>query len=278
VPKGVYERAGGSSVLYNEVLGAFGKFEGVFDDDQWKAYQKLNAQQKLYVEYRGRAGLTYENAGRNAGYTGNNVRQACYLMEKNKPILKELIDAMQRSIVAQNVAALSEKPKGEVAKLEDKNVNALVEKKAQDLVGTGEVEAAKRILLLQKICSGKIKYVEKVKKYDGDKKLLGFQTREIKDPRVMMEARKQLDAALGLGRILDLGSREIGGVTVQFIDARQGSEPKPEVVDVAYQNLADKVQVIDGEEVVVHEMDDMGMAHKKTPKPKASNLGKVINE
>ena len=216
-----------------------------FTEEQQAAYERLLPRQRLYVDYRGQ-GSTKTLAYLMAGYSEtNNVGQAAYLMEKRNSVIGELITCLQSQ---KQVRDLSIKE----SKL-NRRIDALATQESAEnaikVIEGADSETARRIQFYRDVINGKIKTVRRTSRYDKFGKRIDTKIEEVADVESKMKARKELDKILGLALMPDLGSLQMGDITINIVDASK----KEELEDSRNQILLspDDVQTIDGEQVII---------------------------
>lgn len=194
-----------------------------FTSEQRKSYEALTDKQRLYVDYRGK-GYNKSNAYRMAGYDSRNPAQAAYMMEHTNKVIGDLIGILERQ---GRVESLIE----EDSPL-NQTINALAEQEGAEQViqkiEGADSETAKRIQFYRDIISGKIKTVKKIKRYNAKGALIDTRIEEQNDLDVKMRARRELDKILGLNQVIDLDKLQIGGITVNIVDASKKDEVEDE--------------------------------------------------
>jgi hypothetical protein len=155
-----------------------------------------------------------------AGYDSRNPAQAAYMMEHTNKVIGDLIGILERQ---GRVESLTE----EDSPL-NQTINALAEQEGAEQViqkiEGADSETAKRIQFYRDIISGKIKTVKKIKRYNAKGALIDTKIEEQNDLDVKMKARKELDKILGLNQVIDLDKLQIGGITVNIVDANKKDE------------------------------------------------------
>lgn len=215
-----------------------------FTNEQQDAYEKLTVMQRNYVDYRGQ-GNSKANSYRMAGYKTANAGQAAYLLERNSAILKELIETI-----------LANKRVKDISK-EDSLINRQIDalatqegnEKALEVIEHADGETARRIQFYRDVINGKIRTVKKITKKNAMGATVETRIEETSDVETKMKARKELDRILGLNEIPNLGSLQMGDITINIVDASK----QEELEDSRNTILLDpeKVEEIDGEKVIV---------------------------
>ena len=226
-----------------------------FTKEQQEAYEKLNAMQRAYVDYRGQ-GNSKANSYRMAGYKSSNPSQAAYITERNNKVLGELSEII-----------LANRKVKEMAK-EDSDINRQIDalamqesdNKVLETIENADGETARRIQFYRDVINGRIKTVKKITKKNAMGATVETRIEETSDVETKMKARKELDRILGLNEIPNLGSLQMGDITINIVDASK----KEELEDSRNTILLDpeKVEEIDGEQVIV-ENDEVEKAAPK---------------
>ena len=98
-------------------------------------------------------------------------------------------------------------------------------------------ETAEKISMLRRIANGTIKYKKTTTVLDKQGEIKETKVEEISDPLVRMKAREQLDRALGLNDMLQIGQIKAGSITINIVDA---SKDEPEVIDAGKAEFVDE--------------------------------------
>ena len=216
----------------------------VFTEEQQKAYAALSKQQRAYVDFRGR-GHNKSESYRMAGYSSKTAGIGSFLLEKNNAVVRELVEVLQKDLRAKQI---TEKDSDL-----NKQIDALAtQKSAENILATVEnadPETLKRIKFYRDIVSGTIKTVKRIKKLNSKGEVLEVRIEETSDIETRMKARKELDRIFGLNELPDLGSLQMGDITINIVDASKREELEDSRNDVVLD--VDKEEIIDGEQVVV---------------------------
>lgn len=195
-----------------------------YTEAQQEAYESLSSRQRAYVENRVQ-GYNRSESYRLAGYGGKNHGQAASLLEKNNPVISNLIETRLNNLVSR--AELDQR-----AKLEDPNGGGLVPSgKDNAVVTTGDDETVKRIRFYRAVLNGALKTTRKTTFTDRYGNVT-TRVEEIDDVETKMKARKELDRILGLNSIVDIDKFQVGSLTVNIVDAsnrEQLEDPKNKV-------------------------------------------------
>lgn len=217
-----------------------------FTEEQQKAYAGLNKMQRAYVDFRGK-GHSKAESYRMAGYSSKTASVGAFLMEKNNRIVGELVQVLQADNKAKELSK-------EDSKL-NQQIDALARQEgAENILETvenGDPETMKRIQFYRDIMSGKIKTVKKTKKLNAAGNVIEMKVEETSDIETRMKARKELDKIFGLNTLPDLGSLQMGDITINIVDASKKEELEDSRNNVVLD--IDKEETIDGEKVVVVE-------------------------
>lgn len=234
-----------------------------FTPQEQEAYEKLNNLQRKYVDFRGR-GYTKTQSYQMCGYSSKNPSQSAYLMERDNKIIPELIDKL-----------LTQKKARELTEQEsaiNKQIDALAKQeyaeKTLEKIEGADGETARRIQFYRDIMNGKIKTVRKTIKKNALGVVIETKIEEVSDIDTRIKARKELDKILGLNMLPDIDKLQIGGITVNIVDASK----KEELEDSRNQVVldVDAVEVVDGEKAVVVE--------EKEEKPPSANFFEQMGE
>ena len=232
-----------------------------FTKEQQEFFEKLPKRQQQYIEFRGQ-GYDKAKSYTMAGYEGKTSNQAAYMLEKRNKGITECINAI-----------LNEKKAKEIMNKESRGsqqIDALaMQKKAEDVLAKidgMDGEEARRIIFYRSIIEGKIKTVRKTIKKNGLGETIEVKIEEVCDIDNRIKARKELDRLLGLNAVIDVGSMQVGDITINIVDASKKEELADERNTV---NLdMDKVEELDGEQVIVVEEKE---EDAKTPKQEAED-------
>lgn len=228
-----------------------------FTPEEQEAYEKLTKGQRMYVDFRGQ-GYNKVNAYIMAGYKTKVPSQAAYIMEKDNKIIPELANKLISQKTARELT--------EQESLLNRKIDALAkqERAEQTLkkIDGADGETARRIQFYRDIINGKIKTVRKTVKKNAKGEVVETKIEEISDIDTRIKARKELDRVLGINMITDIDNFQIGGITVNIVDASKKEELDDDrnkvILDI------DKVEVVDGEEqVVVEEKEEKATGEKK---------------
>lgn len=232
----------------------------VFTEEQQKAYAALNKQQRAYVDFRGK-GHNKTESYRMAGYSSKTAGIGSFLLEKNNAVVRELIEVLQKDLKAKQITQQDSEL--------NKQIDALATQKgAENILATVEnadPETLKRIKFYRDIASGTIKTVRRTKKLNAAGEVVEMRVEEISDIETRMKARKELDRIFGLNELPDLGSLQMGDITINIVDASKREELEDSRNNVVLD--IDKEETIDGEKVVV--------VDEETETPKSTFLEEV---
>ena len=215
-----------------------------FTNEQQEAYEKLTVMQRAYVDYRGQ-GNGKTTAYKMAGYRAANSGQAAYILERSNKTMAELIATIAANKKVKDMAK------------EDSIINRQIDAlaiqegndKVLDVIENADGETARRIQFYRDVINGKIKTVKKITKKNAMGATVETRIEETSDVETKMKARKELDRILGLNEVPNLGSLQMGDITINIVDASK----KEELEDSRNTILLDpdKVEEIDGEKVLV---------------------------
>jgi hypothetical protein len=194
-----------------------------FTVDEQKAYEGLNERQRKYVDFRGQ-GYGKAQSYKMCGYAARNASQAAWIMERDNKVMSDLIE---RLLANRRAKELTEKES-----LLNKQVDALaLQDKAEKLLQTidgADGETARRIQFYRDILNGKIKSYKKTTTKDESGKIKSVKIEEVDDVDVRIKARKELDRILGLNMLPNIDNLQIGGITVNIVDASKKEELEDE--------------------------------------------------
>lgn len=228
-----------------------------FTKEQQEAYEKLPLRQRKYVEFRGQ-GYSKTNSYKMAGFDGKVAPQAAYLLEKRNAVLPELINCI---LGQTKVRELSKEESDLNQRIDALALQDGAEKMLETIEGA-DGETAKRIQFYRDVMNGKIKTVRKTTRYNAMGEKIETKVEELSDVETKMKARKELDRILGLNQMPDLSKLQMGDITINIVDASKREELADERNTVVLD--PDKVEIIDGEKVVVEEE----MVEKESPSAK----------
>lgn len=190
-----------------------------FTPEQQEAYEKLPAQQRLYIDYRGK-GNGRGQAYTMAGYVAKNPSQTAYLLERRNTNIKELIATLQTNTRARQLTQ-------EESDL-NRKIDALATQegaeKMLEVIDGADGETAKRIKFYRDVINGKVKTKRTTKKLNALGAVVETKIEEIEDIDAKMRARKELDKLLGLNQLPDMGSLTVGDITINIVDASKKEE------------------------------------------------------
>ena len=228
-----------------------------FTPQEQEAYEKLNKQQRKYVDFRGQ-GYNKAQSYQMAGYGSKFPSQSANMLERDNKIITDLVAKLQTDKKARELTE------------EESNLNRQIDALAQqeyaektlEVIDGADGETARRIQFYRDIMNGKIKTVRKTIKKNAMGAVIETKIEEVSDIDTRIKARKELDKILGLNMLPDIDKLQIGGITVNIVDASKKEELEDSrnkvVLDV------DAVEVVDGEKAVVVE--------EKEEKPPSANF------
>lgn len=233
---------------------------GVLTREQQDEYDKLSKKRQKYVDYRAQ-GYGKAQAYRMAGYSATKSNQAGYILEKDNPVITELVATLQG---ANKIKSIIEDPKSKV----NRQINELAGQKNIDralatLDGMNE-ETARRVAFYRDIINGKITTVKKISRYNEQGNIIETRVEETSDVSVKMQARKELDRILGMNEIVDLDQFQMGPITINIVDASKKESDTTQQQDESSVELnPDNVKVVDGQQVLVTEEKNVKARKKK---------------
>ena len=198
------------------------------------------------------------------GYSSKNPSQSAYLMERDNKIIPELIDKL---LTQKKARELTEQESAINQQIDALAKQEYAEKTLEKIEGA-DGETARRIQFYRDIMNGKIKTVRKTIKKNALGTVIETKIEEVSDIDTRIKARKELDKILGLNMLPDIDKLQIGGITVNIVDASK----KEELEDSRNQVIldVDAVEVVDGEKAVVVE--------EKEEKPPSANFFEQMGE
>lgn len=220
-------------------------------EEEQQAYEGLNIKQRKYVDLRGQ-GYSKSDSYKMAGYVSRLAGQAGYQLERDNPTVALLIEKLSRNFKAKQITD------GDSAL--NKRIDALAKQgyaeNMLNVIDEADGETARRIQFYRDIMNGKIKTVKRTTKRDAQNKVLEVKIEETSDVESRMKARRELDRILGLTSMPSIDNFQIGGITVNIVDASK----RDELDDTRNKVELDEgsVEVIDGERVVVVEDETTG--------------------
>ena len=216
----------------------------IFTEEQQKAYEALTTQQRAYVDFRGK-GYKKAESYRMAGYSTKTAGVSAFQLEARNANIRELIEVLQANTKAKQLTQ-------EESKL-NKQIDALATQegaeKVLETIENADPETMKRIQFYRDIMAGKIKTVRKITKFNAAGAIVERRVEETSDIEMRMKARKELDRIFGLNAMPDLGSLQMGDITINIVDASKKEELQDSRNNVVLD--IDKEETIDGERVVV---------------------------
>ena len=228
-----------------------------FTTEQQQAFERLSPRHRAYVELRGNKGYKKTDAYKALGLKASTASQGAYMLERTKPIIAELIAALQGQAQLRGLSQADSQV--------NKDIDALAMKESShalaEIIESGDVEKAKSIQFYRDIVNGKIKTVRVTKRYNGKNDLLEKKVEEISDIDAKMKAQKELDRILHINEMVDVGQLHIGDMTINIVDSAKHEELEDSRNTIKLD--PDDVQIIDGEQAIVVEEKE---EHEK-PKP-----------
>lgn len=219
-----------------------------FTPEQQDSYNHLNPSRRKYVDFRGE-GHSKRDAYTMAGYGSNKASQKGYMLEKSFPVIADLIETIQAhnrgTAVAQDFTKEDSELNKQINLLAKQEFAAELQKKMEE----HDPETMKRIQFYRDIMNGKIKTVRKTQRLNPKGEIIETKIEEVTDIETRIKARKEIDKILGLTNIPDMGSLQMGDITINIVDASKKDELEDSRNDVILD--IDKQEEIDGEKVVV---------------------------
>ena len=176
-------------------------------------YERLTLKQRKYCDFR-TAGYGKRDAYVRAGYkASDSSAQAAYILEKRDEMLAGIIETRLREKMSTGIYDPNSKISQQInSAVSVSDTNAIME-----VVENASPAVAEQIQFYRDIVAGKI--VGKKKTTMIDK--AGIKSYKIEtndDVRARMDARKQLDKILGINKFIDIGSVEMGDITINIVD------------------------------------------------------------
>lgn len=213
-----------------------GKRFACFTQEQQDNFDRMNQKARKYAVLRAQ-GLNKRQSYVGAGYADTQyASKGALVLERRYPRLQEYIDALAGHKRRENVYKKDTPESKEIDKkaeeelpmemtmvpseydgVEDKIPNI------QDISG----EQARRIKFYRDIADGTIKTVRTTLRYDKNGDLIERKVEKTSDIQVRMKARLELDRALGVADMLNVGKIEAGSVTINIVDASKKEIPEP---------------------------------------------------
>lgn len=227
-----------------------------FTEEEQQAYEKLNNNQRKYIDFRGK-GYNKVQSYQMAGYNTKNPSQSAYMMEIQNKVIPELVQKLQAQHKARE---LTEQESALNRQIDALAKQEYAEKTLQTIDGA-DGETARRIQFYRDIMNGKIKTVRKTIRKNAIGEIIDTKIEEVSDIETRIKARKELDKILGLNMLPNIDNLQIGGITVNIVDASKKEELEDSrnsvVLDV------DQVETIDGEEqIVIEEKEEQSPSSK----------------
>ena len=226
------------------------KHYACFTKEQQDTYNNLTVNRQRYVDFRGE-GYGKGDAYKMAGFGANKASQKAYMLERDYPHIKDLIDTIQGSVQGEKIATDFTKQDSMV----NEQINAIAKQefgeKLQGAIDQRDPEMMKRIQFYRDIMNGKIKTVRKTVRLNALGAVIETKIEETSDIETRIKARKEIDRILGLSTIPDLGSLQVGDITINIVDASKKEELEDSRNNVVLD--IDKEEDINGEKVVVVE-------------------------
>lgn len=199
----------------------YSKYYACFTAEQQEFYNtKLTAREQLYVDFRGQ-GFNKSDSIRNAGYDSKYASGLARNIETNKPIIKDMIEAIQKDREDQsNVAKQPALDVDVIAKM-----IATDGDKAMEALSRSPDEMAKRINFYQRIVAGDLKTRKITQEIDPKTNLvIKKKIEETDDVAIRIKAREKLDELLGIKNINLLEKLKVNDITINFVDAGKKEE------------------------------------------------------
>ena len=216
-----------------------GRKVACFTREQQDAYDRLNPRHQLYVDYRG-LGYSKAESYRCAGFNGKTAKQGALQLEKTKPVIKQLIDVIQKHNMAAHAIAMEKKesdlrssPVGDEEVTSEHRLNALAQqsddKRTLQTIEDMDANTADRIRFYRGIINGKIKTTKETINYDASGVVKSRKVEIIDDVGQRVNARRELDRIMGIGQLTQLGNISAGQITINIVDASKSSVEREQI-------------------------------------------------
>lgn len=223
-----------------------------FTPEQQDAYAHLPITRRKYVDFRGE-GHTKRDAYVMAYGSSNKASQKGYIVEHSSSVIQELIETIQNNMKGKKAAKNITDPDSEFNKQMDAMATQEFGDKLQEAVEQHDPSTMERLKFYRDIMNGKIKTVRKTQRLNALGAVIETKIEETSDIETRIKARKEIDRILGLTNLPDMGSLQMGDITINIVDASKKDELEDSrntvVLDI------DKQEEINGEKVVV--VDDV---------------------
>lgn len=197
-----------------------------FTPDQQADWDSLNTNIQRYLVFCSQ-GYQKKKAYVMAGYKDTkNASKSAFMIEKRYPFTKELIEALAGHFKRANYykegteesKAIDKKAKEDFPEitLVPANFEGTEQQvKLEDISG----EQARRIQFYREIVNGTAKSVKETITYDNKGNKTGKKVEMTSDLATRMKARLELDRALGLTDMLEVGQVNVGEINIKIVDA-----------------------------------------------------------
>ena len=219
-----------------------------FTKEQQEEYNHLNPTRRKYVDFRGE-GHSKRDAYIMAYGSSNKASQKGYIVERSSRAIQDLIETLQNSNRGKAMAKDILNNESELNKQIDALATQEFGEKLQVAIEQHDPSTMERLKFYRDIMNGKIKTVRKTQKLNAMGVVVETRIEETSDIETRIKARKEIDRILGLSNMPDMGSLQMGDITINIVDASKKDELEDSrntvVLDI------DKQEEIDGEKVVV---------------------------
>jgi hypothetical protein len=212
--------------------------------EQQDYYERITPRQRAFIDYR-TAGYEKKASYIRAGYKASkSAAQAAWILENRDEgisgIIQTRLDHKMASGIYDPNSAISKQINSAVTK---SNTNEILE-----VVKNASPEVAEQIQFYRNIVSGQIKTIRKTKNTDRNG-IKTYKTETVEDVKAKMDARRELDRILGINKIVDIGSIEMGDITINIVDTSKQDRGEDETpTGSIYKSIED-------DEIVMNEKD-----------------------
>ena len=221
-----------------------------FTPDQQADWDTLNIKIQRYLVFLSQ-GYQKKKAYVMAGYKDTkNASKSAFMIEKRYPFTVDLVQALSGHYKRANCykegtkesKLIDKKAKEDFPEmtLVPSNFEGTEQQVDFDSIGG---EQARRIQFYRGVVNGEIKTTKETVTYDNKGNKTGKKVETICDVQTRMKARLELDRALGLTDMLEVGKIEAGPITINIVDAsnkEELSDGRNDVIDGGKLEFADE--------------------------------------
>lgn len=183
-------------------------------DEQQTYYEGMNARKRAFCDYRS-LGYGKKDAYIRAGYkAGATAGQAAYILEKNDVVLAGIIEARARAKLVTDIYKRDTPIEKRIEAAVLDNAGKMIE----TTIDNATPEVAEQIKFYRDIVVGNVKSKKRTK-YVDKAGIVTWKIEESDDVKDKIMARRELDRILGLNKIMDIGSLEVGEININIVDA-----------------------------------------------------------